>query len=319
MRRLAISPRTYRRITFLALVMVSVIIVSGAGVRVTGSGLGCPDWPTCTEDSLVAPVSYHALVEFVNRVFTGVLSVTVIVLVLGSLWRAPRRRDLVWLSLGVAFGIPVQIVIGGLSVLWELVPPIVMAHFLASIPIVACAVVLHRRAGIPDAELAAAAVAPANPGVRDLAIAANLLVAAASVVLFTGTVVTGSGPHGGDPDVKRFDIAVPEVARVHGLAVWLLLALTLGTLWLARRNDVAPSAPFQRALRLLVYVIVGQGAIGYTQYFTGVPAGLVLLHVAGSVTVWLAVLNVRLAIGKGAKAVGVDAAGARAPSVLSPT
>lgn len=317
MRRLAISPRMYRRITFLALVMVSVIIVSGAGVRVTGSGLGCPDWPTCTEDRLVAPVSYHALIEFVNRVFTGVLSITVIVLVLGSLWRAPRRRDLVWLSLGVAFGIPVQIVIGGLSVLLDLVPPIVMAHFLASIPIVACAVVLYRRAGIPDAELASPS--PTTPVARDLVRAANLLIASASIVLFTGTVVTGSGPHGGDPDVKRFDIAVSDVARVHGLAVWLLLALTLGTLWLARRNDVAPSAPFQRALRLLVYAIVGQGAIGYTQYFTGVPSGLVLLHVAGSVTVWLAVLNVRLEVGKGARPVVVDGAAARTGSILSPT
>ena len=103
MRRLAISPALYRRITFIALVMVSVIIVSGAAVQVTGSGLGCPDWPTCTQDSLVAPVSFHPLIEFVNRVFTGLLSVTVIVLVLGSLWRKPRRRDLVWLSVGVAF------------------------------------------------------------------------------------------------------------------------------------------------------------------------------------------------------------------------
>lgn len=306
MRRFTISPARYRQVTFAALIMVSAIIVTGAAVRVTGSGLGCPDWPTCTSESLVPPMSYHPLVEFVNRVFTGALSLTVVVLVLASLARRPRRRDLVWLSAGVAFGIPIQIVIGGLSVLFELVPPIVMAHFLASMPIVAAALVLHRRAGIDDELIAAR-----PPARRDLTLAGNALVIAAAVVLFTGTIVTGAGPHGGDPDVERFDVAVSDVAQIHSVAVWFLVAVALASWWLARRpgGDAGggasgsavgadtPAAPrIERAFRWLLAMLVAQGAIGYTQYFTGVPAGLVLVHVAGSVAVWIAVVHARLAL-----------------------
>jgi cytochrome c oxidase assembly protein subunit 15 len=140
-----LSPRAYQRITIVALVALVFIIVTGAAVRLTGSGLGCSDWPTCEENSLVAPLEYHAMIEFVNRLITGLVSAAVIVAVLGSLIRQPRRRDLTWWALGLVAGVIGQIVLGGLTVLFELRPPFVIAHFVLSMVLVWNAVVLHQR------------------------------------------------------------------------------------------------------------------------------------------------------------------------------
>src|SRR5439155_10696828 len=115
-----LSPSGYRRVTLVAVGALAFIIVTGGAVRLTGSGLGCPDWPTCEQHRLVAPAEYHAMVEFVNRVVTGIVSVAVILAVLGSLLRRPRRRDLVWLSAALAAGVVGQIVLGGLTVLFHL-------------------------------------------------------------------------------------------------------------------------------------------------------------------------------------------------------
>src|SRR3954470_9260918 len=146
----AMTPRRYQRITLVAAWSLAAIIVTGAIVRLSGSGLGCPDWPTCEKNRLVAPLSWHPMVEFLNRAITGLVSVAVILAVLGSLWRVPRRRDLVWLSVSLVLGVIAQIVLGGGSVLVDLEPPFVMAHFLLSIVLVWLAVLLHHRAGEPD-------------------------------------------------------------------------------------------------------------------------------------------------------------------------
>src|SRR5919206_3024655 len=148
--RLTISPAGYRRITFVALIALGFIVVTGGAVRVTGSGLGCPDWPTCAQGRIVAPLEYHALVEFVNRMVTGTVSVLVILAVLAALRRRPFRRDLVWLAVGLVLGVIGQIVLGGLVVLFDLFPPLVMGHFVLSMILVADAVVLHHRAGWPE-------------------------------------------------------------------------------------------------------------------------------------------------------------------------
>jgi cytochrome c oxidase assembly protein subunit 15 len=278
-----LSPLAYRRITFVAAVLLAIIIVTGGAVRLSGSGLGCPNWPSCESGSLTprAASDVHAMVEFVNRMFTGLVSVIVIVAVLGSLLRVPRRRDLIWLSLGLVIGVFAQAVLGGLTVLFELQPPFVMAHFLVSLALLADALVLHRRACDPDgpARLVAA------PVVRSLG---RVLLVAASAVVVTGTVVTASGPHGGDEKAKRFDLDIRIVARVHGSTVIVFLGLTLLTLWMLRRTR-APVAVQQR-LGLLLVVSVAQAAIGYTQYLTGIPAILVGVHLAGATAVWAAVI-----------------------------
>lgn len=285
MRLPRLYPRAYQRITLIALVALVFIIVTGAAVRLTGSGLGCSDWPTCENNKIVAPLEYHALVEFVNRMITGVVSVAVILAVLGSLGRVPRRRDLTRWSLGLVAGVLAQIILGGITVRTHLTPPIVMAHFLLSIVLVWNAVVLHDRAG-HDGSVGTPVV---SERIRWLG---RALVAVAGVVLFAGTVVTGTGPHGGDEEVERLSFDITEVVRIHSLSAWVFLVLAVWTLFELTRSG-APKVVNRRAAEL-VAMIVAQGALGYLQYSMSVPPGLVLIHVFGSVLVWIAALRLTL-------------------------
>lgn len=292
------SPRTYWRITLVALILLSVIVVTGGAVRLTGSGLGCTDWPACENDRLVAPLEYHAMVEFVNRLFTGLLSLSVMFAVLGSLVRVPRRRDLTWWSLGLVAGMIGQIVLGGITVLVELSPPFVMAHFLLSMVIIWNAVVLHHLAGQPETP-ARSLVSP------ELRWMGRLMVASAALAIFLGTVVTGAGPHGGDAEVERLDLVVGEVVRFHGGSVILFGLITVATLWMLKRRDELTPDILKRGEILLV-VLVAQAGVGYAQYFLGVPIGLVAIHLAGSVCVWVAVLAFELGLHTHPAEVGAD-------------
>ncbi|MFP5321895.1 MAG: COX15/CtaA family protein [Acidimicrobiia bacterium] len=306
MRRPTLSPSAYRRITLVALALLGIIVVTGAGVRLTGSGLGCSTWPSCEPGTLVPHEAsgVHGTIESTNRYFTGLVSVGVVLAVAGSFFRVPRRRDLTRWSWTLVAGVAGQVVLGGLTVLFHLSPPFVMGHFLLSAVLVGCAVVLHHKAGEPD-EGERRPVA--TPEVRTLA---KVLLAAASIVLVTGTVVTGAGPHGGDEDVERLDLFLPDVVRVHAIAVWILLAATLWTLHLVRRGGASPRV--ERALRALVALEVAQGAIGYVQYFNGVPVGLVALHIVGSMLVLGATISVLL------RTTVVEPAPLRAPTRPAP-
>ena len=289
MPRLTLSPAAYRRVTLFALVALAFIVVTGGAVRLTESGLGCPQWPTCDESSLVTvdASSYNATIESVNRTITGLVSVAVILAVLGSLVRVPRRRDLTVLSLSLVAGVLLQVVLGGLTVIFHLVPPLVMAHFVASMLLVWAAVVLHHRAGQPDG--------PPRPVVGPRLVGfGRALAAAAGVVVLTGTVVTGAGPHGGDIEADRLPFQVSDVARIHGAAVWLFLALLLVFLW-RLRSEAAPASVL-RAGTVLLGVAVAQGAVGYIQYFNGVPELLVGIHIAGATAVWAATVRLNLVL-----------------------
>lgn len=285
--RFRLSPSAYRRITLLALLALAFIIVTGATVRITGSGLGCPDWPNCKQNRLVAEWDRHQMVEFVNRVITGVVSAAVIVAVLGSLVRSPRRRDLTLLSWGLVVGVALQVGLGALAVIYKLKPQVVMAHFLLSSVLLANATVLHHRAGRPDGGGEEGAP-DGRTCDRSVAILGRLVLAAAAATIFLGTIVTSTGPHGGDEHVERLGFTLPAVARVHGTSVAVFLILTLVTIRRLVRTG-APAGALRRA-EILLGVSVAQAAVGYTQYFTGVPAVLVGVHVAGAVAVWVATL-----------------------------
>lgn len=290
MDRLRLSPRAYQRITLVALVALAFIVVTGAGVRLTGSGLGCPNWPTCDDGRIVAPLEYHAMVEFVNRTVTGLVSLAVMLAVLGSLVRMPRRRDLTWLSLGLVAGVIGQIVLGGLVVLFHLYPPLVMGHFVLSMLLLLDATVLHHRAGVPDDATRVLAVAPEHVTLG------RLLIASAALAIFLGTVVTGSGPHAGSHDgelVERLPFDVGDVARIHSVSVLLFLGVALALVRGLQRAG-APAAVLRRGT-VLVVVLLAQAGVGYAQYFLGVPALLVAVHILGAVAVWIAV--VRLVLG----------------------
>jgi cytochrome c oxidase assembly protein subunit 15 len=287
----ALSPRNYQRITLIALFLLAFIVVTGAAVRLAGAGLGCPDWPTCADGNVVAPWEFRAWIEFGNRMVTGLVSVIVILAVLGALIRAPRRRDLTLLSLGLVAGVLGQIVLGGLVVLFHLAPPLVMGHFIVSMLLVLDAVVLNHRAGLPDGEPTLPVVGPDH--VRMI----RLLVVAAAIVLFLGTVVTASGPHPGshgDELVERLPFALHQVTRLHGIAVMLFLAFTAFTTWSLVRGG-APRALLKRA-EILLAVIVAQAVVGYVQYFTRLPAVLVGVHIAGATAVWIATVHLNLGV-----------------------
>lgn len=279
-----LSPAAYRRITFVVALLLAVVIVTGGAVRLTGSGLGCPDWPTCDPGHLTPrnASDLNAMVEFLNRVFTGLVSLAVALAVVGSWLRIPRRRDLTWLSVGLIVGFVAQAVLGGLTVLYKLEPQLVMAHFLLSLVLLTNGLLLHRRAGQP----AGARHLRVAPVVRYAA--AALLVSITTVVV-AGTVVTGSGPHAGDAHVQRFPFLIPQVAKVHGSLVIVFLALVLLTFWLLHRTR----APREDQLRLGLVLIVAcaQTAIGYIQYFNGIPALLVGFHIAGATALFAAVVH----------------------------
>lgn len=280
-----LSPAAYRRVTVVAAVLVAVIIITGAAVRLTGSGLGCPSWPNCSPGRLTphTATSYHAMVEFVNRTFTGAVSIGVIAAVLGSLLRAPRRRDLTWLSVGLVGGVIGQIVLGGITVLTDLNPFAVMGHFVLSILLLADALVLVHRAGFPDG-----AIARPTGTLLERRSAVVQFVLACCVVI-TGAVVTNAGPHAGDRSARRFDIRLTEIARVHSATAILLLLSILAIVFVIGRRGLTPSR--RRGLTLLLLAVLAQMAVGYTQYFTGVPALLVAVHVLGAVLVFTASLQ----------------------------
>jgi heme a synthase len=291
-----VTPAMYRRLALLTVVAVVGLIVTGAAVRLTGSGLGCPKWPTCANGHVVAPDRFHPAVEFANRVFTGVVSVAMALAALGAFVRVPRRRDLCWLGGGLAAGLAAEVWLGGTMVRHRLDPGYVMAHFLLSMAILLDAVVLHHRASLPDGR----AVQPTAER-RDvwLARAVALLVLATVVA---GTVVTGSGPHSGansaDGRVGRWHLSVHRATQVHGMAAMVTVAAVVAA-WLALRSRGAPAEAMHR-LQLLIEALSAQVAIGYTQYFSGVPPLLVAFHVLGAATVWVCAVRFSLFLSSGA-------------------
>lgn len=293
LRRWTISPDAYRVITVAALVALGAIIVTGAAVRLTGSGMGCPTWPACEDGSLVprGETGEHGWIEFLNRVFTGVVSVAVVLAVLGSRRRRPVRPDLTRWSWGLVAGVFAQALLGGLVVLLHVAPVAVAAHYLLSAVLVWNAVVLHHKASEPDG---VDATVRRRRATDELARWSAGMLAFGAVVLVSGTLVTGSGPHGGDEAADRLPFAVITVARVHSIAVWLFLLVSVLVLRKALQGD-AEAAVTSRG-GLLLGAIVAQGALGYLQYFAGVPEIMVAGHVLGSVLVWVAVVRFHLAL-----------------------
>ncbi|MDG2261190.1 MAG: COX15/CtaA family protein [Actinomycetota bacterium] len=285
-----LTPATYVRVTRLALWSLVVIVVTGAAVRLSGSGLGCSDWPTCTSERFVPEREFHGLVEFINRMFTGAVSMAVIAAVLASQLRATKRKDLTRLSWGLVVGVVAQIVLGGVTVLTHLRPEIVMAHFLLSMVLVANAVLLQHRAGTPDEVIAGRASKRSS---HDRTWAMRLMVLS-SITVVLGTVVTAAGPHAGDEEVERLSVDLGWVARIHGASVWLLLAAIVWFAYIRSRFDTTPHRPTTVRLEQFVLVVLAQGTIGYVQYFNDTPALLVGLHIVGACTVWISVLRLVL-------------------------
>lgn len=270
------TPASYRRVVFIALFFVGAIIVSGASVRLSGSGLGCPTWPRCTGDDLIDISSPHRAVEQVNRLFTGAVGIAVAVAFAGAFRRRPFRRDLAWLGLALIGGVALQVLIGGVVVLLELQWQSVALHFLASFVLLYAALELLRRAGEAPGDRIVVTSARVH-------IVSDAVFGLTSLVLVLGTIVTGAGPHGGDADVERLGWPVTNAVRLHSIAVWVLVAATVTLVALARRDRAA--VVLERA-EWLMAALVFQGTIGYLQWFSKVPPALVAVHVLGSAVVF---------------------------------
>lgn len=287
--RTTVSPRGFSRVAAVALGLLCVIVLTGALVRLTGSGLGCEDWPQCNSQKFVDISTGHAAIEQLNRLFTGLVSLSVILSVLTAHRRVPRRRDLVLLSWGLVAGVLAQIVIGGIVVLTGLNPFANMAHFIVSMVLVACAFMLDRSSRIDSV---ATVIRRVNDVVRAPWVA---LIVFASVAIVTGTVVTATGPHAGDENAVRFGFALTSVARVHSVSVLLTLGTMILVLMRTRTLRDKASRSLLQAVSTMGFVGVGQAAVGYVQYFTGVPVVLVAFHIAGATAFWLATCNVLFA------------------------
>ncbi len=284
-----VSPSRLLRITQVALVLVALNIVSGAAVRLSDSGLGCPDWPTCSREHLTPALSLHPVVEFGNRMVVVVLCVFAVLTLLAALRRTPRRRDLVWLSAGLVGGVVAEAVVGAVVVYTKLNAYVVMCHFLLGIAILSDAVVLALRAGrAPDTGRAGGAASTRRLVGRQEMLVSRVMLGLLALAVAAGTATTGAGPHAGGVGAKRVPVPLADMARVHSGIVLVLVGLTLGLLVLLARNG-APEQVLMRT-RLLVAAMAVQGVIGYTQYFSHLPALLVGVHVLGAAVVWTAML-----------------------------
>jgi heme a synthase len=272
-------PALLRALGIAAVVAQIGIAVTGSVVRVTSSGLGCPDWPSCFPTSLVPTARenvalLHQWVEFGNRMLSGLVSVVTVACVLAA-WRAAHRRRVLRLSLAVLGGVAAQAVLGGITVLTGLAWWTVAAHFLVSMGLVWLAVMFSRATAEHDLVRSEVPMLP-RPGRLLL----NLTVAVLGVLLVAGTLVTSAGPHAGDARTPRLDLPVPALAQLHADLLVAFLGLLAGFGFLLRVVGVPPSV--NRAYWLLVAVVAAQGVLGAVQYALGVPEVLVSLHVLGA-------------------------------------
>ncbi|MFJ8578818.1 heme A synthase [Micromonospora sp. NPDC093277] len=280
--RFLVSPALLRRLAYASIIANVAIVVTGGAVRLTASGLGCPTWPRCTDESYhtTPEMGVHGMIEFGNRLLTFAVGIIALAVVLAVLAQRTRPRGLLPMAVAVLFGIPAQAVIGGFTVLTDLNPWVVGLHFLASMAVIAAAYALWRRTGEPDAPATPTVPAP----LRALALLTTLVSAA---VLVVGTWVTGSGPHAGDKGAARNGLDPESISQVHADGVFLLIGLSVALVFAFRAVGAARAT---RAAAVLVAVELGQGLIGFVQYFTHLPGALVAAHMLGSCLVLLATL-----------------------------
>ncbi|MFC8568282.1 heme A synthase [Streptomyces sp. NPDC057245] len=284
------QPRTVQRAALVALAMAVVIVVTGGAVRLTGSGLGCPTWPKCTDDSLTSTseMGVHGVIEFGNRMLTYVLCAAVGWAIIAARSQKPYRRGVTllgWTQFWVVMG---NAVLGGIVVLVGLNPYTVAAHFLLSTALIAVATVMWQRTREGDG-------APRPLVGRAIQQLVWVLTGVSVLLIAVGTVVTGAGPHAGDSsDVPRMPVDWEMVSKAHAVLAWIVVTLTFA-LWFVLKAVDAPKGPLSRT-RDLFLVLLAQGVVGYVQYFTDLPEILVGLHMLGSCLVWIAVLRVLLAL-----------------------
>jgi cytochrome c oxidase assembly protein subunit 15 len=286
--RYSLPLRRFRQLAIVTVAGVCLLTVAGAIVRLTGSGLGCDDWPNCNNERFIDVSTGHAAIEQLNRLLSGVIGVPTLLLAIGAFRVFPRRAGLRWPSVGVLVTILGNGVVGGLAVRGDLHPSLVQSHFiLAMLSIGFGMIAVHRSHPTPVGDRRSVGVTTSAA-----ALFAGLVVVVAAA-LVTGTVVTGAGPHAGDETARRYGFDISTVAEVHSVVVWIAVVVFLALVITLRRTPAAYRR-LSSNLSTWMFVAVVQGGIGYVQYFTDVPAVLVAAHVAGATALW--VFTVRLVL-----------------------
>jgi cytochrome c oxidase assembly protein subunit 15 len=317
--RLRISPERYFTVAAIALVALTLIVFTGAAVRVTGSGLGCPNWPQCYENGrLVAELNSHAWIEFGNRMFTGFVALSAVAAGLLAFFRVPFRRDLAILGVLLPLGVVGQAVMGGLTVLYGLAPGWVMGHYLLSMAILVAAGALAWRAR-PAFERGERAAD------RATAYAVWAMFVLGAVTIFVGTAATAAGPHAGGEGtgdvVHRFTFegasTVNWLINRHGVLAAALGVLAVATWWLARRRDA--DRELRTRLTRICLLLAAQGVVGIVQFQLELPAEIVWVHVALATLTWVGIVLAAMQVGAPATAPVLSAppdapASARSPS-----
>lgn len=288
-----VSPKVFTRLAIASLATVTLTVFTGEAVRLTGSGLGCSDWPTCYHHRVIAELSFHPLVEFGNRLLIVAVTIVVGVTLLAALRRRPFRRDLAWLSAGLVAGILLQALVGAVVVYSKLNPYLVMLHFLASMPVVADAVLLLHRSRRNYARGSGTLLVARN--VRYLV---NLGIVLLTFVLIAGSATTGTTPQAGGSAgqvvAKRIPVELRSMAQLHADLALFLVGFTLALAVALHAIDVPERV--RKAGRILVVVLSLQALVGYTQYFTHLPAVLVELHIIGATSLVIGFVQFSLAL-----------------------
>lgn len=301
--RYSISAQTHQRLAFAALVLLVVIVFTGSAVRLTGSGLGCPTWPKCTDQSVYTELNSHGVIEFGNRLLTSLVSAGAIAAALGSFLRrplSPMRRDLAWLGVMLPIGVVVQAVIGGLSVLHQLAPGWVMTHYVVSMVLLIAAFELWWRSRLQPGEIAEVR------SDRVVVTAVRVLCAWAAFAIILGTASTAAGPHAGASGtgefVHRLDFwggdTLANLINLHGTIAAILGLGTVGVWLLARARS--GSRELLLTLKLTALLLASQGAIGILQYQLKLPSEIVWVHVALATLTWVGFVHVWAAAGRAA-------------------
>jgi cytochrome c oxidase assembly protein subunit 15 len=285
--RLAVTPQQYRRVAYLALAALTLIVLTGAAVRLTGSGLGCPDWPRCYGKAL-PPLSTHALIEFGNRTLSGLVGVVCVIAAGLAFTRRPFRQDLALLGLALPLGVLAQAVLGGFTVTQHLAPGFVMAHFALSMIVLVAAVALAWRSTYEPGSRPRSTDRLSVWSVRAMA-------PLGALTIFAGTAATAAGPHaGGSPGQRIHRLHFKGIQTltwvVHRHAtIAAIFGVVVLAVWLLRRHREGPADPLE-PLTVLAVLLAAQGLVGSVQYELALPSDMVWVHVTLATLTWLALL-----------------------------
>jgi len=275
----------YRQLAIVTTIGICFLVVAGGVVRLTGSGLGCDDWPNCNNERFIDVSTGHAAIEQLNRLLSGVIGIPTLLLAIAGFRAAPRGSGLRWPAIGVLVSVLANGVVGGMAVLGDLHPFLVQSHFMLAMVSIAFGLIAVRAGS--ERRIPWRSASLSNP----LHLLVLGVVVMTSAALATGTVVTGAGPHAGEEDVRRYGFDIGSVARIHSVTVILAVACGALLAWTVARRF----RTMQTSMSSWLFVAIVQGVIGYAQYFTGVPEVLVGLHIAGATLLWVVTVRLGLA------------------------